>query len=607
MQNPISQSKTICEAYIRRTKSEGERVGFRYKKDGQWKEVTFSEHFETSKRLACGLLHLGLKKGDRVNILAQTSLHWSEFDMAILCGGGITVPVYPTSTPEDTTYIINHSEAQILFVDDFKNLQKIAEIAGSCSKLKKVIVNFQVRAGDIKAPFEIIHWNTLYDLGLNNEGSLAIRVEAIMKELRPEDIFTICYTSGTTGIPKGVVLTHAAVGSVMDDVETAMRGHVTNHEQLLTFLPMSHIFGKWESLTPYYLGWCCNFAESLDTLVANLSEVRPTLWVAVPRIFEKVYVKIQTQVEQGSSAKRKLFHWAIDVGKKVVELESKGKRPGLPLLLQYETAKRLVFSKIINRFGGRIKFCVSGSAPLAPEIQMFMHAVGIPVYEGYGLTETCAPVCVNLPEANKFGTVGRIFPEVLVRIADDGEILIKSQKNFKEYYKNPEATAEAIRDGWFYTGDIGSIDADGYLRITDRKKDLIKTAGGKFIAPQKIENIAKGQKILSQIIVYGDQKPFAVALITLNQELAIQYAQSQKILYDQYTDLLKNPEMIRIVNDAMEAVNSHLARYETIKKYILVPKEFTVEDGDLTPSLKIKRKQICQKFKKELEALYEEK
>jgi long-chain acyl-CoA synthetase len=607
MQNPISQSKTICEAYIRRTKSEGDRVGFRFKKDGQWKEVTFSEHFETSKRLACGLLNLGLKKGDRVNILAQTSLHWSQFDMAILCGGGITVPVYTTSTPEDTTYIINHSEAQILFVDDFKNLQKIAEISSQCSKLKKVIVNFQVRAGDIKAPFEIIHWNTLYDTGLNNEGSLAIRVEAIMKELRPEDVFTICYTSGTTGIPKGVVLTHAAVGSVMDDVETAMRGHVTNHEQLLTFLPMSHIFGKWESLTPYYLGWCCNFAESLDTLVANLSEVRPTLWVAVPRIFEKVYVKIQTQVEQGSPTKRKLFHWAIDVGKKVVELESKGKKPGIPLMLQYETAKRLVFSKIINRFGGRIKFCVSGSAPLAPEIQMFMHAVGVPVYEGYGLTETCAPVCVNLPKANKFGTVGRIFPEVLVRIADDGEILIKSQKNFKEYYKNPESTAEAIRDGWFYTGDIGSIDADGYLRITDRKKDLIKTAGGKFIAPQKIENIAKGQKILSQIIVYGDQKPFAVALITLNQELAIQYAQSQKILYDQYKDLLKNPEMIRIVNDAMEAVNSHLARYESIKKFILLPKEFTVEDGDLTPSLKIKRKQICQKFKKELEALYEEK
>lgn len=607
MQTTISESKTICEAYLRRVKSDGSRVGFRYKKDGQWKEITFQEHFETSKRLACGLLQLGLKRGDRVNILAQTSIFWSQFDMAILCAGGITVPVYPTSTPEDTTYIINHSGAEILFVDDFKNLQKLAEISSKCPGLKKVIVNFQVGANDIKAPFEITHWNSLYDLGLNNESAHALKVEGIMKDIRSEDVFTICYTSGTTGVPKGVVLTHSAVGSVMADVEKAMRGHVTNKEQLLTFLPMSHIFGKWESLTPYYLGWCCSFAESLDTLVANLSEVRPTLWVAVPRIFEKVYVKIQTQVEQGSAAKRKLFHWAVDVGKQVVELQSKGKKPGIALMLQYETAKRLVFSKISQRFGGKLKFCVSGSAPLAPEIQLFMHAVGVPVFEGYGLTETCAPICVNLPNANKFGTVGKIFSEVLVRIAEDGEILIKSEKNFKEYYKNPEATAEAIKDGWFYTGDIGIIDSEGFLKITDRKKDLIKTAGGKFIAPQKIENVAKSQKILSQIVVYGDQKPFAVALVTLNQELAIQYAQSQKILYDEYSDLLKNPEMVRKVNEAMEAVNAQLARYETIKKFILLPKEFTVEDGDLTPSLKIKRKQICQKYKNELEALYDEK
>ncbi len=604
MSNPISDSKTICEAYVRRVKSEGSRVGFRYKKDGKWKDVTFAEHFQNSKRLACGLLQLGMKKGDRVNILAQTSIYWSQFDMAILCAGGVTVPVYPTNTPDDTAYIINHCESEILFVDDFKNLQKLAEISSKCSKLKKVIVNFQVRSSDIKAPFEIIHWNTLFDIGLNNESTHALRVESTMNEIRSEDIFTICYTSGTTGVPKGVVLTHSAVRSVMVDVEKVMMEHVTHKEELLTFLPMSHIFGKWESLTPYYFGWCCNFAESLDTLVANLAEVRPTIWVAVPRIFEKVYVKIQTQVEQGSAAKRALFNWAVDVGKQVVTLEAKGKKPGISLMLQYETAKRLVFTKIAQRFGGRLKFCVSGSAPLAPEIQLFMHAVGVPVYEGYGLTETCAPVCVNLPKANKFGTVGKIFSEVLIRIADDGEILIKSEKNFKEYYKNPEATAEAIKDGWFYTGDIGNIDSEGYLRITDRKKDLIKTAGGKFIAPQKIENIAKSQKLLSQIVVYGDQKPFAVALVTLNQELVIQYAQSQKILYDEYSDLLKNPEMVRKVNETMEAINSQLAKYETIKKFILLPKEFSVEDGDLTPSLKIKRKQICQRYKKDLEALY---
>lgn len=604
MKDPIASSATISEAYSKRVKAHGDRIGFRYKKEGEWKDVTFNQHFETVKRLACGLLHLGLKKGECVNIVAQTSLHWSQFDMAILCSGGVTVPVYPTNTPEDTKYIINHAEAGILFVDDYKNLQKIAAVAHECPKLKKVIVNFDVRPGDIKAPFEILHWNALYDLGLNHEGALGAKVDALIDGAKPEDIFTICYTSGTTGLPKGVVIPHSAIQSVMVDVREAMEGHANDHEELLTFLPMSHIFGKWESMTPYYLGWRCSFAESIDTLVQNLGEVRPTLWIAVPRVFEKVYSKILTQVEQGSAVKKKLFFWALGVGKQVVELQEKGKKPGLALALQYETAKKLVFSKVSSRFGGRLKFCVSGSAPLASEIQMFMHAVGVPVYEGYGLTETCAPICVNLPGANKFGTVGRIFPEVLVRIADDGEILIKSQKNFREYYKNPEATAEAIQNGWFHTGDIGAIDADGFLKITDRKKDLIKTAGGKYIAPQKIENLAKSQKILSQIVIYGDQKPFAVALLTLNQEYTIQIAKSMNIIYGDYSELLKNPRLIKLVDDAMAALNAELARYETIKKYILLPKEFTVEEGDLTPSMKIKRKAICQKYKNELEALY---
>jgi long-chain acyl-CoA synthetase len=338
--------------------------------------------------------------------------------------------------------------------------------------------------------------------------------------------------------------------------------------------------------------------------VGNLAEVRPTLWFAVPRVFEKVYAKIINQVEQYPPARRQIFNWAIGVGKQVVELQAKGKRPGIALSAQHALATKLVFGKVSARFGGRLKFCISGSAPLAPSIQMFMHAVGVPVYEGYGLTETCAPICVNLPGSNKFGTVGQIFPEVLVKIAEDGEILIKSQKNFKEYYKNAEATNEACKDSWFYTGDIGHLDDEGYLKITDRKKDLIKTAGGKFLAPQKIENLAKSQKILSQVVLYGDQRPFAVALLTLNQEYVIQYAQGNKILFGDYSELVKNPKIQTLVKQAMDEINGQLARYETVKKYIVLPKEFTVEDGDLTPSMKIKRKQICAKYLEELEALY---
>jgi long-chain acyl-CoA synthetase len=602
----IAQSKTICEAYVRRVKANPNKVGFRFKKGGEWKEITFQQHFDTTKRLACGLIHSGVKKGDRVCILANTSIFWSQFDLAILGAGGVTVPVYPTNTPEDTAYIINHSEASVLFCDDFKNLQKIASIGKDCPKLKKVVVNFELRAGDVKAPFEILSWNALHDLGLNQEPSLGARVDANHADTKPDDVFTICYTSGTTGLPKGVVLTHSAMASVMEDVEKVLKGITTEDEFTLTFLPMSHIFGKWESMSGYFLGWTISFAESIDSLVANLAEVKPTVWVAVPRIFEKVYAKITQQVEESPPARQKIFHWAVDVGKQVLDARSQGKRPGLPLMVQYKMAKKLVFSKISSRFGGRLRICVSGSAPLARNIQEFMHIMNVPVYEGYGLTETCAPVSVNTPNANKFGSVGKLLSEVLCRIAEDGEILIKSAKNFKEYYHNPEATKEALKDGWFYTGDIGHIDSDGFLFITDRKKDLIKTAGGKYIAPQKIENLAKSYNVLSQVVMYGDQKPFAVALLTLNQEYVIQQAQTQGILYGDYAELVKNPAILKLVEDAMGKLNAQLAKYETIKKWHVLPKEFTVEDGDLTPSLKVKRKVVCKKYLDVLEGMYKE-
>ncbi len=604
MQNTASP-KTICEAYVRRTKTSPTKVGFRFKKSGEWKDVTFAEHFETTKRLACGLIHSGVKKGDRVCILAQTSLFWSQFDLAALCAGGITVPIYPTNTPEDSAYIINHCEASVLFVDDFKSLQKVAALAKDCPRLKKVIVNFELRSDDVKAPFEIISWHALYDLGLNQERALGARVDANLAETKPEDVFTICYTSGTTGLPKGVVLAHSAMASVMEDVEKILHDSTSENEYLLTFLPMSHIFGKFESMTPYFFGWTISFAESIDSLVANLAEVRPTVWIAVPRIFEKVYSKIMLQVSEAPATRRKIFQWALGVGRKMLEAKVKGRRPSLALMLQNEAAKKLVFSKISDRFGGRLKICVSGSAPLARNIQEFMFIVGVPVFEGYGLTETCAPVAVNTPEHLKFGSVGKLLPEVLARIAEDGEILIKSAKNFREYYHNPEATKEALKDGWFYTGDIGHIDSEGFLFITDRKKDLIKTAGGKYIAPQKIENMAKAYPILSHLVIYGDQKPFAVALITLNQEFVIQHAQANGILYGEYSELIKNEKIQALVADGIAKLNSHLAKYETVKRYIVLPKEFTVEDGDLTPSMKVKRKQICEQYKTELEALYE--
>lgn len=602
----IAQSKTIAEAFLLRCKHFPHKVAFRYKVAGSWKQQTYAQQFEAIRRLSLGLMDLGIKKGERVSILAQTSLAWGQFDLAIMGCGAITVPVYPTSTPEDVKFILNHAEVSLLFVDDFKNLQKIAAIAEACPKLKRIVVNFDMGHTDLDCGLEIIHWNQLADRGLNLESKQATKFEQNLQDIKPSDIFTICYTSGTTGTPKGVALPHSAMSSVMLDTDKVINQFLSDDEILLSFLPMSHIFGKWESMTPYYLGWAQAYAESIDALLMNLTEVKPTLWVAVPRIFEKAYVKIMGNISEGPAIKRKLFEWALDVGKKHLEIKSKKRTPNIALEVEYQLAKKLVFSKITERFGGRIKLCVSGSAPLAANITEFMHIIGVPVYEGYGLTETCAPVSVNLPQANKFGTVGKLLPEVLVRIAEDGEILVKSAKCFTEYYKNPEATAEAIKDGWFYTGDIGILDEDGFLKITDRKKDLIKTAGGKFIAPQKIENLAKATKYLSQIVVYGDEKPFVTALITVNHEAIIQFAQQNKILFDDFKQLLKNTQVSRLIAQNVTELNQSLARYETIKRFHVLPQEFTTDSGELTPSLKVKRKFLTQKYKDILEGLYEE-
>ncbi|NUM88630.1 MAG: AMP-binding protein [Bdellovibrionales bacterium] len=504
----IAYSKTIGEAFLRRYQQNGARMAYMVKKDGAWRPVTYAENYQTVRRLTCGLMNLGVKKGERVSILANTSLAWTQFDMAILGSGGITVPIYPTNTPEDCAYILNHAEIGTMFVDDYKNLLKIASISSQCPALKTVIVSFDVSPKDVKGGFQVIHWNKLHDDGLNSEGKFGHRFEENLKGCKPDDVFTICYTSGTTGLPKGVVLTHDAIVSTMEDTHKVIvqPGFATEEELLLAFLPMSHILGKWESLLPHFLGWSQAFAESLDTLLANLGEVKPTLWVSVPRVFEKAYSRINTMALEGPPVKKAMFQWAVKTGKDFLAALDKGSVPPM-LKLEYALASKVVFSKIKARFGGRLKFCVSGSAPLSPDIQRFFTAAGIIIYEGYGLTETCAPVSVNLPNANRVGSVGKLMPEVLCRIAEDGEILLKSRKCVREYYKNPDATAESLRDGWFYTGDIARMDEDGYFFIVDRKKDMILVSGFN-VYPNEIEAVVAMHPGVLEVAAVGvpDQK-----------------------------------------------------------------------------------------------------
>ena len=368
---------------------------------------------------------------------------------------------------------------------------------------------------------------------------------------------------------------------------------------------MSHIFGRMESYLPYGMSWTQIFSESIEAVIGNLAEVKPTIFFAVPRIFEKAHTKISFMMRTGSPVKEKLFQWATTVGSLYLEEKRKYGSASILVSLQYKIAEKIIFSKIKARFGGKLKICICGGAPLPNGIADFMTMSNVPIFQGYGLTETAAPISVNLPGREKRGTVGRLLPEVLVKIAEDGEILVKSDKVFKEYYKDSAATEESLKDRWFYTGDIGHLDEDGYLKITDRKKDLIKTAGGKFVAPQRIENFAKTSPYLNQVVVYGDQMPFITALITLHKDAVIQYATAEKIIFSSVKELIKNEKIVKLVKKEIQSINKKIPKWEAVKRFHILPGELTVEKGQLTPSLKIKRKKVTGEYKAELERLYE--
>jgi long-chain acyl-CoA synthetase len=394
------------------------------------------------------------------------------------------------------------------------------------------------------------------------------------------------------------------MASLTEDVDKAMNRHVGEDDIFLTFLPFSHIFGKVEGLLTYHFGWQVYFAESIDKLFTNIGEVRPTVLFAVPRIFEKAYNKIQATVNEGSPLKRALFQWALTVGREYYQSLWNHQKPSLAQIARFEVAKRLVLKKIHAKFGGRLRYCIAGGAPLPLEVAQFMQIVGMTILEGYGLTETCAPVTLNTPDAYKFGSIGKPLPEVALKIAADGEILVKSKKVFREYYKNPEATAESIIDGWFHTGDIGQIDDEGFVRITDRKKDLIVTSGGKNIAPQKIENLLKTQKFVNQVMVVGDKHNYLVALITLEKDEIIKFAKENNILFSEYSELIKNDAIVAQVQLSINTVNKSLASYESIKRFKILPFEFTVDGGELTASLKLRRRFCMEKYKSVIEELY---
>lgn len=593
----LENFKTICHVVASLPERKSNHPAIQCKEKNQWQDYSWLEYYDKIETVACALLGLGVKAGDRVAIMSNTRFEWSQCDFAIMGIGAITVPIYQTLTPDELEYILNNSKARFLFIENRATLKTYLQVKDQCPSIEKVICFEALRETDDN----YLTWNDFLALGQQEKSSFKKVFETHCQQATPEQTATILYTSGTTGIPKGVLLTHEQIISEVS--EAFPHVGVVDGDNMLTFLPYAHILGRIEQWGHLYFALTLTYAESIDKVRSNLLEIRPTIMVAVPRIFEKVYAAIYAQIGHSFIASH-LFNWALDVGKKAGEYKLQRKSIPIELLLQYQIADRLVLHKIRDAFGGRLRFAISGGAPMARDIALFFHACGVLILEGYGLTETTAAICVNTPYNYRFGSVGTPIGDVQLKIAEDGEIMVKSKKVMKEYYLNPEATKEAFTDGWYHTGDIGEILTSGDLKITDRKKDLIKTAGGKYVAPQRLENLLKMNAFIANVLIHGDQKKYIVALITLDPAYLKNFAKERNLSYKDYESLTQHPAVLEMVRKGVAETNSHLASYETIKRFSVLTKDFTVESGELTPSLKVKRKVLDKNYAAQIEALY---
>ena len=547
---------TLARMFWDRVDRSGERPAQQFKQSADWKTVTWREVGDVVREVALGLLALGRGKGDAVALLSASRAEWVQADFAIFSAGCVTVPVYPTYPPDLIAYVVNDSGAKTIIVEDPGQLAKVLEARDKTPGLEQIVVMSGYDAP--QPPKMVMTWETLRRLGresLDAQGStLAERVAST----RPTDLATIVYTSGTTGPPKGVMQTHGnhvAAVTASKQATPVQEGWVH-----LLFLPLAHSFARLESFLGVAHGLTTAFAENLDKIGENLRETRPHFICSVPRVFEKVYGKILAGVEAGSPAKKRIFGWAVSVGRDVSRHQQRGQPVPATLELKRKLAHTLVFSKLHAALGGRLQWAVSGGAPLSRDIAEFFHAAGILLLEGYGLTETCPALTFNRPDRFKFGSVGQTLPGVQLRIAADGEILARGPNIATlGYFKQPEATREVFDpDGWFHTGDIGTIDGDGFLFITDRKKDLIVTAGGMNIAPQNIENLLKADPFISQVMIYGDRRPYPVALITVNPDELSKFAREQGILASETAVIVKHPKVVERIGRTVEEKNTQL-------------------------------------------------
>ena len=570
-----------------------------FKRDGRYQPISSSDLADRVRHVAMGLQEIGVKRGDRVAILSETRPEWAIVDFACLTAGLTDVPVYPTLPAEQIPYIVNDSGAVAIFTSTPEQSAKIAGIRSELKSIKHVIGFSSTRQ-----PGEDMTLDELRARGQKVDS--ADRASAYRRDalgVKPDDLATLIYTSGTTGEPKGVMLTHDNIYSnVMASAAAIPFG---GNDISLSFLPLSHIFAR---MADHYLmlhtGTSIAYAESMDTIAINLSEVRPTLVLSVPRVFEKLFARVLDNALSGGAVKKNIFFWARGVAERWAKQKLSGHEPRGVLAMQYAVAQKLVFSKLKARVGGRMRYFVSGGAPLAPEINNFFYAAGLVILEGYGLTETSPVIAVNTPANFRIGTVGKMVPGVEVKIAEDGEILTRGPHVMKGYYNKPDATREVMdQDGWFHTGDIGVLE-DGFLRITDRKKDIIVTAGGKNIAPQPIENKIKTNKYVSQAVMIGDKRKYPVILVVPNWDNLEKWAKLKNIMWTERRQLLAMPTIrAKMEKEVMEEVTG-FAHFEQPKKIGLLEHDFSIERGELTPKLSVKRRVIDKTYKSTIDALY---
>ena len=585
----MSEQRTIARLWRDAIAAGRPNPAYLEQRGDEWKPISWTEAAERVDAYANGLLALGVAKGDAFATLATTRVEWALFDFALGSIGAIGSPIYANSSPKDVAYILDHSESVGVLCEDEAQRAKVEEVRGGIERVRHVLTFADLpELAERGRAFATEHPDAL------REAAGAIE---------EDDLFTYIYTSGTTGPPKGCMISHRnyyAMVAVVDDLER----FTGPEDTMLLYLPLAHNFGRLMHLSGPYVGYTIAFLPDPLQAAAALPAVRPTVFPSVPRVYEKVHTAVVGRFDEATGVRRKLIDWALGVGRRVSALRRAGEPVPRSLALQHRLADRLVYAKVKERLGGRLRTAISGGAPLALEIAEFFHAIDILLVEGYGLTECTTAASTNTHAAFRFGTVGKALPGFEVKLADDGELLVKSETVFQGYLKDPEATAEVLsEDGWLKTGDIAEIDEDGFIRITDRKKDIIVTAGGKNVAPQNLENDLKSSKYVSQALVVGDRKPYVAALVTLEPEEIGKWAAEKGIQAD-VAELSRDERVRELIQVVIDGVNEDRSRYEQIKRFSILPRDFTMDDGELTPTLKLKRRVVQERFAEALDELY---